>query len=75
MIILCYTPFALGIYIFNNQIDYKWGLILAAGNMLGAFIATKYAVNWGPKYIRIVLLVILFFASLKLIGVDEYIFQ
>lgn len=72
LIVLAYTPFALAIFIFNDQVNYKWGLILACGNMLGAYIATKFAVNWGAKFVRYVLLVILFIASLKLTGIIDY---
>ena len=74
-IILLYTVFALSIFIYNDSVDYKIGLILAGGNMLGAFIASKFAVDWGPKFVRYVLLVVLFLASLKLFGVFDYLFS
>ena len=66
-IVLLYTPFALFVFIINSQVDYKYGFILAAGNMLGAFVASRFAVSWGPKFIRYVLLVIIFLAATKLI--------
>lgn len=75
LIVLAYTPFALGVFIYNGQVNYKWGLILAIGNMLGAYIATKFAVNWGAKYVRYILLAVLFIASLKLIGVIDFLLQ
>jgi len=74
-IILLYTVFALSIFIYNDSVDYKIGLILAGGNMLGAFIASRFAVDWGPKFVRYVLLVVLFLASLKLFGVFDYLFS
>ena len=75
LIVLAYTPFALAVFIFNDQVDYKWGLILAVGNMSGAFVAAKFAINWGAKYVRYILLVILFIASLKLLGIVDFILQ
>lgn len=66
-IVLCYTPFALGVFILNDQVNWKYGLILALGNMLGAFIASRYAVSWGPKVVRILLLVIILGAAVKLL--------
>lgn len=75
LIVLAYTPFALGVFILNDQVNYKWGLILACGNMLGAFLATKFAVNWGAKFVRYVLLVILFGAALKLTGIIDFLLQ
>ena len=68
LIVLIYTPFALAVFIYNGQIDYKAGLILAVGNMLGAFVASRIAVKKGAKFVRYILLIIVFFASLKLLG-------
>jgi len=68
-IILLYTPLALAIFIFHGQVDFKLGLILAIGNMTGAWIGTKVAVSWGPKFIRWVLIIALIGSILKLFGV------
>ena len=67
LIVLIYTPFALTVFIINDQVNWTAGLILAVGNMLGAFVASRFAVSWGAKVIRIILLVIIFGAALKLI--------
>ena len=40
--------------------------------MLGAFVATRFAVKWGPKAVRYILLIVLAFASLKLLGVFDW---
>jgi len=66
-IVLCYTPFALIVFILNDQVDYKAGLILGIGNMIGAFVASRFAVSWGAKVVRIILLVIILGASVKLL--------
>jgi len=68
-IILLYTPLALAIFIFHGQVDFKLGLILAIGNMTGAWIGTKVAVSWGPKFIRWVLIIALIGSILKLFDV------
>ncbi len=68
LIILLFTSVVMVIFMYNNQINYEIGLILAAGSMLGAFVATKFAVSWGPKFIRYVLLFVILGASLKLFG-------
>ena len=72
-IILLYTPFALAVFIFNDLVDYKLGLILAAGNMLGAFIGARYAVKFGPRAVSYFVLAVLAFASMKLLGVFDLI--
>lgn len=65
-IILAYTPLALLVFILNKQVDYKLGLILAIGNMLGAWVGSKVAVSWGPKFVRWVLIVALVGSALRL---------
>jgi len=67
-IILIYTPFALSIFIFNDQVDFRWGLILAAGNMLGALIASRLAIKKGAQFIRWFLLLAILISAVKLTG-------
>jgi len=73
LIILLYTPLALVIFMINNQVDYKLGLILAVGNMLGAFVGAKATVSWGPKFVRYILLIAVFVSAIKLLGGFELI--
>lgn len=68
LIVLIYTPFALFVFIMNNQVDYKLGLLLSLGNMTGAYIATRLAVKKGVVFVRFFLILALIFASLKLLG-------
>ncbi len=68
LIVLAYTPIALSVFIYFHQVNYLWGFILAVGNMTGAYIATKVAVNKGSRFIRYILLITLFIASIKLLG-------
>lgn len=69
LIIFLYTPLALAVFILNDQVDFLFGFVLAIGNMLGAFIAARYAVQWGAKFVRYLLLITVFVASLKLLGI------
>jgi len=70
-IVLIYNSFALIVFILNKQVNLEFGLIVGAGNMLGAFIGTRVAVKYGPKLARIILMIGLLFASLKIFGVIE----
>lgn len=74
LIVALYTPFALIIFIINNQVNWIIGLTLAAGNMIGAYLAAKIAIKQGAKFIRWILLVVLLLASLDLLGVFRLIF-
>jgi uncharacterized membrane protein YfcA len=68
-IILIYTPLALLIFILNGHVDFKLGLVLAIGNVTGAWIGSKLAVSWGTKFIRWVLIVALAGSILKLLDI------
>jgi len=74
LIVALYTPFALVVFIINNQVNWVIGLTLAAGNMIGAYIAARTAINRGAKFIRIILLIVLFVASMDLLGIFRWIF-
>ncbi len=71
LIILIYTGFALVIFFINDQVNLRIGLILAVGNMLGAWIGTRVAVSWGPKFVRVILLVAIFVSALELLGIRD----
>lgn len=50
--VLIYTPLALGIFIFHNQVNWPVALIYAAGNVAGAVVASKSAIKWGVTIIN-----------------------
>jgi len=66
-VILLYTPLALLIFFLHRDVNLWVGLVLAVGNMTGAWIGTKIAVRWGPVFIRYFVLVAILIASTKLI--------
>jgi uncharacterized membrane protein YfcA len=69
LIALLYTVFALGIFIYHKQVDFTAGLILAAGNMIGAWIGVHFQVKGGAKYVRYVLILAMVIVILNLFGV------
>jgi len=64
---LIFTPFAMFVFIINNQVDYKMGLFLAMGNMIGAYIGAKTAIKWGSTYIRWIVFFVVLFSAIKLL--------
>ena len=66
-IILLYTVPALLIFAFRGDVIWWMGLVLAAGNALGAWFGTHFAVTKGEKFIRIVLLAAMLAMAVKLI--------
>lgn len=69
LIVLIYTVFSLAIFIYNKQVDILAGLILAAGNMLGAWIGANFLVKKGAKYVRYILIAALIIVILNLFEV------
>ena len=73
-IVLLYTPLALIVFILNDQVRWDYGLTHAIGNIIGAFIASRFAVSWGANFVRwFIIVVIVIFASdlLGLINIRE----
>jgi uncharacterized membrane protein YfcA len=68
-IILMYTIFSLAVFMLNGQVDWASGLILAAGNMTGAWLGAKFAVKGGAKYVRYILILSLVIVIMNLFGV------
>ena len=68
-IIMSYTIFAVIIFAYSGEIIWKYGLVLAAGNVIGAFIGVKAAVTGGEKFVKIILTIAILIACLKLFGV------
>jgi uncharacterized membrane protein YfcA len=66
-VILLYTPVALVIFFLHGDVHLWMGLLLAVGNMTGAWLGTKIAVKWGAVFIRWFVLVAILIASTKLI--------
>lgn len=73
LVVSLYTPFALMVFIINEQVDFKLGIALGIGNIAGAFIASHIALRKGTGFVRYLLLVVIFIASLKLFGVFSWI--
>ncbi|HPF52536.1 MAG TPA: sulfite exporter TauE/SafE family protein [Draconibacterium sp.] len=69
LIVLIYTIFSLGIYLYHGQVDIVAGLILAVGNMFGAWLGAHFTVRGGGKYVRFVLIGAMIIVILNLFGV------
>jgi uncharacterized membrane protein YfcA len=67
-IILIYTLPALIIFTLTRNVNWKYGLALAAGNALGGWWGAHAAVKGGEKIIRIILAASITIMALKLFG-------
>ena len=71
MTVFLYSPFALVIFIMNDQVHYGIGLIAAIGNIFGGIVGSKMAVSWGSNFVRWVLMVVIIVFSAYLLNIPE----
>jgi len=69
LIICIYTLPALLIFILTGNVNWKFGLVLAAGMASGAWWSAKLSIKKGEKIIRIILIAAILLMSLKLLDV------
>ncbi len=65
-VISCYTLIALVIFILEDKIRWDYGLILALGNSIGAWVASRWSVNKDDKIIQVFLVVAVLGLAIKL---------
>lgn len=67
VIIACiYTTAAIVLFVINDKINWTYGLLLAFGNVIGAWISSHLAVKKGDGYIKIFLIVMVSIMAVKL---------
>lgn len=69
MIVFLYSPFALAVFIMNDQVHYGMGLIAAIGNVFGGIVGSKMAISWGSNFVRWVLMVVIIVFSAYLLNI------
>jgi len=69
MTVFLYSPFALAVFMMNDQIHYGMGLIAAIGNIFGGYVGSKMAISWGNNFIRWVLMVVIILFSAYLLDI------
>lgn len=65
LIVFIYTVFALVIFILNGMIYWIPGLVLAAGNVVGAYFAARLSIRKGSGFVKWILLIIVVANAIK----------
>ncbi len=65
-VVLIYTISALGVFIYQDMINWSYGLSLAAGNSAGGWIASRWSADKDDKWIRIILIVTVSVMAIRL---------
>ena len=71
-IVMCYTVSAVIVFSISGAIIWKYGLTLAVGNVIGAYLGVNAAVKKGEKFIRLILILAVSLACLKLFGIIKF---
>jgi uncharacterized membrane protein YfcA len=72
LIILAYAPFTLAVFYFHQEINWGYGLVMALGNMLGAWIASRMAVKKGVAFVKWVIVVVILITSAQMFGLYDF---
>lgn len=70
-LVMLYIPFSLIIYIIKGQVYWEYGLVHSIGNIIGAYVASKYAQNLGTSFVRYLLILIILISVAELTGLIE----
>ncbi len=73
LIVLCYVVFALAVFVLNDQVVWQVGLVLAVGNMAGAWIGARVAVERGAVFVRWLLIAVVAVSAAKLLGLFDWV--
>lgn len=71
LLVALFTALALIVFIISGQVNYLYGIVLAVGQGVGGWLGSKVAVSWGPKVVRVILLVAIMASAVKLTGLFD----
>ncbi|RZS93890.1 sulfite exporter TauE/SafE family protein [Aquimarina brevivitae] len=66
VVVLIYTIAALAIFMYNEQINYTYGIVLATGNAAGGWFASRWSVKKGDGLVKIFLIIMVVTMAIKL---------
>jgi uncharacterized membrane protein YfcA len=73
LIILCFTISSLAVFIYNDQVLWGIGLLLAIGNSLGGWVAARMAVERGAGFVRWILIAVVAVSAAMLLGLGDFV--
>lgn len=77
LIVLCFSIPALIVFFYNDQVDWKIGALLASGQMLGGWLAAKYAMDHPQAnvWVRRLLILMIAASAFELFGARQLLFE
>ncbi len=71
-IVLAYIPFTIFVFIGFDQINWGYGLTLAVGNFVGAFVASRLAVTKGVDFVKWVIVIVILTTAADMFGLFDF---
>ena len=71
LIILCFTVFALTVFVWKGQVRWGPGLLLALGNMAGAYVAVEIKQKYRLKFAYWLLVAMVVVSATVLLGITD----
>ncbi len=65
------TPFSLVVFMMHGHVNYSWGLIHAIGNIIGSYVAARYARTLGTGFMRWLLIILILITILDVFKVID----
>jgi uncharacterized membrane protein YfcA len=65
-VVLIYTIAALAVFIYEGQVNWLYGIVLAVGNSTGAWFASRWSVDKGDKVVKVFLTITVIALAIKL---------
>lgn len=66
LIVLVFTAAALVVFVRNGQVQWTLGLLLAAGQSLGAWVAVRLALKRGAEFVRLFVIAVIVVSAIAL---------
>ena len=71
-VILIWSPVILIVFIINDQVNFLYGIILSAGNVIGALVASRLAVKQGAGFVRWVIIAVILITAAHVFGLVDF---
>ena len=71
LIVLMYVPFTIGVFLWGDMINLEYGLVLAVGQIAGAYFGARSAVANGAGFVRWVMVIFIFFSVAHLTNIID----
>lgn len=71
LIVLMYMPFSFLVFMFMSDINWTYGLVMTIGSVVGAYIASRMAVERGVNFVKWVIVVVVVVMSGHFFGIYD----